>query len=145
MRYRPRFNSKRREALWLAERLAAYRAGRGNLPICNICDLPVLETDAWDESHHPDHPRVFGGRATGVAHRRCNHEHGAQVVTPAKAKANRVRRRHIGAGGPGLGKHPMPGGRRSALTKTFRYGVQPRLTGAEKHALTMAARESPAS
>ena len=141
MAYRPRFNSKRREQLWQREKHAAFLAGRGDLPICNICSLPVLETDAWDESHDPAKAKAFGGRAVGIAHHRCNHHHGAAVVTPAIAKSNRVRRKHIGAAGPGLGKSPMRGGRRDRIKKTMRGEVVLRLTGAERHALMMAARE----
>ena len=141
MRYRPRFNSKRRETAWHAAKEAAYFAGLGSSPICNLCQLPVFETDDWDESHDPAKPKCFGGRTTGVAHRRCNREHGVLAVVPAKAKSDRVRRRHIGAFKPGMGKHALPAGRRSPFTKTFRYGVQPRLSGAEKHALMMTARE----
>jgi|SRR5579862_986868 len=140
MRYRPCFNSKRRETAWQGAKVAAYLAGLGSSPICNLCGLPVFETDDWDESHDPAKPKCFGGRDTGVAHRRCNRDHGAQVVVPAKAKSDRVRRRHIGAFKPGMGKNALPAGRRSTLTKTFHHGVQPRLTGAEKHALMMAAR-----
>ena len=136
--YKPRFNSLRREALWFAERLRARNAGRGGLPICNICDLPVAEIDAWDESHHPAHPKVFGGRSVGIAHHRCNLEHGAKMVTPAKAKADRVRRFHIGAAGPGLGRFPMRGGRRDRIRKTMNRGVVERLSSGERHAATLA-------
>jgi len=132
------FGSKRRETLWLREKHAAYVAGRGRLPICNLCGLPVAQTDAWDESHHREKPRAFGGgrglEHVGIAHHRCNHEHGAKVVTPAKAKADRVRRFHIGAGGPGLGKARMRGGRRSGERKTFGHGVVRRQSAAERHA-----------
>lgn len=138
VRYRPRFNSKQREALWAAECWRAAIAGRGSLPICNLCDQVVRETDAWDESHDPGRAKAFGGRATGVAHHRCNHEHGAKVVTPAVAKAKRVHAKHIGAAGPGLGRTPMRGGRRDGIRRTMRNGVRPRLTGAERHAATIA-------
>jgi hypothetical protein len=141
MRYRPRFGSARREGVWYGACIAAYLGGNGANPICNLCGLPVFETDDWDESHDPGRAKVFGGKVTGVAHRRCNREHGAKVVTPAKAKSDRVRRRHAGELGPGRGKRLLPGGRRSSISKTFNRGVQPRLTGAEKHALMMAARE----
>ncbi len=141
MRYHPRFNSKRREQLWQREKFAACQAGRGDLPICNLCDLPVFETDAWDESHHPGRAKAFGGRVVGIAHHACNHQHGAAVVTPAVAKSNRIRRKHIGAAGPGLGKYPMRGGRRDRIKKTMRGEVILRLTGAERHALMMARRE----
>jgi hypothetical protein len=139
MAYRPLFNSKKREALWQRESLAAHLAGRGTSPICNICGLPVTPGQAWDESHDGA-PKAFGGRSTGIAHRRCNHDHGAQVVAPAAAKAKRVHRKHIGAAGAGLGRYPMAAGRRSDVSKTMHHGLQPRLTGAQKHAAMMAAR-----
>jgi hypothetical protein len=137
-RYQYRFNSKRRENAWYAAKAAARVAGLGSNPICNLCSRPVLETDAWDESHDPGKAKVFGGKETGVAHRRCNHDHGAKVVTPMKAKADRVRRRHIGASGPGLGKSPMRGGRRDNFKITMGGGRKPRLTGAERHAAMVA-------
>jgi len=141
MRYRPRFNSKRREQLWQREKFAAHQAGRGVCPLCNLCGLPVFESDDWDISHHPDRAKVFGGRAVGIAHRLCNHLHGAQVVMPEKAKSDRVRRFHIGASGPGRGRHPMPGGRRDRISKTMRGEVVPRLSSGQKHKRMMAARE----
>lgn len=139
MRYRHRFNSKKRDALWSRECLAAHLAGRGQLPICNLCDMPVTIGQTWDESHDGT-PKAFGGKSTGIAHHRCNHQHGAQIVAPAAAKAKRVRRKHIGVTGLGLGRCPMRAGRRSDVTKTMRHGLQPRLTQSEKHAATMARR-----
>jgi len=138
--YRPRFNSRRREALWSAECFRSYLAGRGSLPICNLCNLPVAETDAWDCSHDPARAKCMGGKSVGVAHRRCNLLHAARVVAPAIAKAKRVRAKHIGAAGVGLGRYPMRGGRRDSIKKTMSGEVVPRTTGAERHALTMARR-----
>jgi hypothetical protein len=134
MRYR--FGSKARDALWSRERINAYLAGRGVNPICPHCDAAVLPTDPWDRCH-VGAPRWAGGKRLQVGHRACNQAHNAAVDTPAFAKSNRVRRLHAGERGS---KHPLPAGRRSGVTKTFRYGVQPRLTGAERHALTMATR-----
>jgi hypothetical protein len=134
------FGSKKREDLWQGMRWQAHAAGRGDLPICNLCDLPVQKTDAWDRSHDPGRARSNGGKSVGIAHLRCNREHGAKVVVPSNAKADAQRRNHIGAAGPGLGKCPMRAGKRSAFTKTFQRGVQPRLTLAQKHAATMAKR-----
>lgn len=131
---------KQRAALWAREATNAYLDGRGRLPICNLCNLPLAIGDDWDESHAPEKPRCFGGRRVGVAHRLCNRDHGSKVVTPALAKSNRVRNRHIGASGPGLGKAPMRAGRRSGLSKTFRHGLVPRLTHAQKHAAFLAGR-----
>lgn len=139
MAYKPMFGSKKREALWQCEVLAAYKAGRGREPICNLCDLPVTVHDAWDESHDRGRAKAFGGKSVGIAHRLCNRLHGQQVVVPAVAKSNAVRKRYLGITGPGLGRFPMQGGRRSRISKTMRHGVQPRLTLAEKHARTMAA------
>jgi hypothetical protein len=145
---RTRFGpGKYRERLWDAERLRAKYARRsdGSFCICNLCDNPVYKTDLWDESHDPAGAKAFGGKKVGIAHHLCNVRHGAQVVAPAVAKSNRIRRRHIGATGPGLGKNPMQGGRRSKLTKTIHNGVQPRKTLAEKLAETRARRTIPGS
>jgi hypothetical protein len=127
-----RFGSKEREQVWNLESLAAHKAGRGRLPICVHCDIPVQPTDAWDRAHVTV-PRAFGGKSVGVGHRLCNQLDNNQNVTPAFAKAERVRKRYLGITGPGLGRHPMPAGRRSGVTKTMGRGVQPRLTLAQKH------------
>lgn len=137
MAYIPRFGTAKRDTLYACEALVAYKAGRGRVPICNLCDEPVLPEQAWDESHHPDQPRVFGGRSVGVGHEKCNRLHGAQVVKPQVAKCDRVRARHLGIAGPGLGDYPMKAGRRSGVTKTIRHGVQPRQTQAQKLAATL--------
>lgn len=140
MVYKPMFGSLKREALWLSERLKAYLAGRGIDPICNLCDTPVSAKEPWHESHHPDQPKVFGGKSVGIAHKACNELHNNLVVTPAVAHCDRVRKRFLGLAGPGLGRYPMAAGRRSKITKTMGRGVQPRRTLAEKHAATMAKR-----
>jgi len=111
----------------------AQSLGRGEKPICNLCDLPVQPDQAWHESHCPSKPKAFGGTATGIAHAKCNLDHGARFVTPAVAKADRVFKRHVGITGPGLGSHPMRCGRRSAQTKTMCHGVQPRQSQAQRH------------
>jgi len=140
MAYKPRFSSKKRDDLWSRECLAAHVAGRGQLPICNLCDLPVTPGQAWDESHDGA-PKTFGGKSTGIAHHRCNHQHGVQIVVPAAAKAKRVHRKHIGVTGPGLGPHPMRAGRRSDITKTMNHGLQPRLSLSQKLAQTLRKRQ----
>jgi hypothetical protein len=53
MAYKPRSPSKHREALWLREMQRAQSLGRGDKPICNLCDLPVQPGQAWHESHCP--------------------------------------------------------------------------------------------
>lgn len=140
MAYQPLFSSKQRDYLWSRECLAAWRAGRGRLPICNICDTPVQIDDPWDESHDPAQPRVFGGKSVGIAHRGCNHRHGYMVVKPQVDKCDRVRARHLGLKGPGLGRYPMKAGRRSAVTKTMNRGVKPRLTLGQRLAALQARR-----
>lgn len=120
-----------RDRAFLAEANKAYAETGDPRPICNLCGGRINPNDRWDISHFPI-AKVFGGTRTGLAHARCNREHGAAVVTPAKAKADRVRRRHVGASGPGLGRNPMPAGKRSRLTKTFRNGVQMRRSLGEK-------------
>lgn len=138
-----RLSATARTKLWKREALNAYLDGRGRFPICNLCDLPVAPGHDWDESHAPEKPRCFGGTRTGVAHLRCNRDHGAKVVVPAFAESNRKQRQHIGAAGPGLGKSPMRAGRRSSVKKTFRHGVVPRLSGVQEHARVMAGRAIP--
>jgi hypothetical protein len=132
MAYKPLFGSKLREQVWQLECLAAYKAGRGKYPICVHCDLPVTPDQAWDRAHITV-PRALGGKSVGVAHCRCNALDNNRVVTPTVAKAEEVRKKFLGIKGVGLGRSPMRCGRRSLQTKTMRNGVQPRLTGAQKH------------
>jgi hypothetical protein len=138
------FNSKRRETVWLRGKHAAFTAGRGSLPICPHCELPVFETDDWDECHFLHKSRAFGASNAldnvTPGHHACNLRHGAEVVTPAKAKADRIRRRHIGAARPGTGRHPLPGGRRSGFKIAIGGGTRPRTTSAQRHAAFVASR-----
>lgn len=136
---RYRFGTKSRDALWARDCLEAWDAGRGRNPICCHCDTPVLPRDPWDECHDAS-PKWAGGRHKHVGHRDCNRNHNNAVDTPAFHKSNRVRDRHAGIRGPGLGPHPMRAGRLSRFSKTFARGLQPRLTHAEKHALFLASR-----
>jgi hypothetical protein len=103
-------SAKYRELLWLA---CLDDLGRVH---CNLCGLPVEAGSRWHDSH-VGAPKALGGRTVGVAHDTCNLEHGSQVVTPMVAKAKRQFRKHNGITGPGLGKRPMPGGRRSKWKK----------------------------
>lgn len=132
MAYKPLFGTRLREQVWQLECLVAYKAGRGDYPICVHCDLPVTPADAWDRAHITV-PRALGGKSVGVGHRRCNQQDNNKVVTPMVAKAEAVRKKHVGITGPGLGESPMRFGRRSGQRATMRHGVQPRLTGAQKH------------
>jgi hypothetical protein len=73
----------------------------------------------------------------------CRNCHDIKTATrdiPDIARGSRVHNRHIGAAGPGLGRHPMRGGRRDGISRTFSHGVQRRLTQAERHAAFVAAR-----
>lgn len=138
MAFTPTFKSLQRRRLWECEAAKAKAAGLGDLPICNICELPV-ETNDWHRSHHPLHPRAFSGRDVGVAHADCNLIHGRKVVVPAVARSNRARNRFVEQRRTfaGSGRYPMRGGIESRDTKTFKRGVQTRQSLAEKHAATM--------
>ena len=139
-RYRYRFGSKRRDALWAREAMNAYLAGCGKLPLCNICEQPVNDDGKWHESHDPAKPKCYGGKRVGIAHAACNLLHGAKVVTPLRAKAERSAARHDGRKGPGRGRYPMRAGRLSGESKTMRHGLIKRLSGAQKHARMVAKR-----
>lgn len=105
-------------------RQALYDRCRGDneFPTCNICGNPVDGVrEPWDESHDPDlPPRCWGGMVTGIAHRECNRRHGAEVVVPMVAKAERGYRKHIGAHKP---RHKLPGGRDSNIKIKIGGGV----------------------
>lgn len=133
MAYRPKFTTRHRDYLYSEARAAAGLAGRGEHPICPICDAPVFgDIEPWDEVHVTV-PRCFGGKSKTVGHRRCNQLENNTTVTPAFAKAERVRKRHLGITGPGLGRHPMPCGRRSSLRKTMTGEVLPRPNPGQAH------------
>jgi hypothetical protein len=132
MAYKYRFGTKLRDQTWALEKLAAYKAERGELPICVHCDQPVMVDQAWDVAHVTI-PRAFGGKSVGCGHRKCNQEDNNKVVTPAVAKADRVHRKFVGIDGPGLGRSPMRGGRRTRERITMGHGVQPRQSHAQKH------------
>ena len=101
---------KAREALYVRCR------GERRFPSCNLCGGDVLPGEAWDVSHFPV-PAALGGTDVGVAHLRCNRDHGAKIVSPMVAKVKRVRQKHIGARERGKGSRPMPCGRRSPWLK----------------------------
>ena len=128
-----RFGSRHRDYLYSEAKAEAGIAGLGEHPVCNICGQPVTPQDAWDESHAPEHPRALGGKSKGIAHMTCNRDHGAQVVVPLVAKVKRVRAKYLGIKGPGLGAHPMQGGRRSGVSRSISGEVKPRTTLAQKH------------
>jgi hypothetical protein len=113
----PRF----RELVWLA---SLNHCGQ---VICNICGGAVKCGEPWDVSH-VGVPKAWGGDSGGIAHRQCNHDHGAKVVTPMVAKAKRQRRKHLGIAGNGLSTRPMPCGRNSDFKRTMRGAIVRRFT-----------------
>lgn len=118
-RYRRRLSPTKREELYDRCR------GENTFPICNLCPLPILPGQEWDESHIGA-PAALGGTETGVAHRKCNRDHGAKVVTPMVAKAKRGRQKFIGAWVP---QTPMRGGRSDSIKRTMSGRVVPRGRG----------------
>lgn len=122
---RRRLSSKAREELYDRCR------GTNAVPECNICGLPILLNEPWDESHDPEGvPHALGGTDTGVAHRDCNRRHGAEVVIPMVAKAKRGRQKHIGAF---VTKAPMPCGRASQRSHAMAGGIKLRQNLADHH------------
>lgn len=127
MTFRKRLSSKQREELYDAEIAKAQAADRGDLPICNICDLPVNgATQAWDESHQKHKPRWLGGSVDGISHRKCNRDWNNRHDTPLFAKSNRQRQRYIGAKRT---SSAMSGGRDDNLKKRMDGSVVLRSTG----------------
>ena len=124
---RRRLPSSERAKLYEREAEKARAAGRGVLPICNICDCPIDgATQAWDESHDPAKPRFLGGAVTGIAHRRCNRTHNNRHDTPLYASGNRKRWRAMGAYVPA---RPMAGSRSDRLKRTLDGRTIERATG----------------
>lgn len=129
MTFRKRLTSKQREDLYDAEAEKARESGRGELPICNICDCPIDgRRERWNESHDPTKPRFLGGEVTGIAHQVCNFLHNNQHDTPLYAKSARQRQKFIGANISS--GHQLPGGRSSPFKLKIggRYPVD-RVTG----------------
>ena len=106
-------SAAQRERLWDTEAARAQRNGRGDLPICNLCDCPIGVGQDWDVSH-VGCPAALGGAFVGCAHRRCNREHNNRFATPQIAKAKRQARAHKGCKQSAA---PLPFGRSSRLRK----------------------------
>jgi hypothetical protein len=134
-----RFGTKHRDYVYWRDSMIAHDAGAGPHPICPHCSKPVHPKQDWDDCH-VGAPAALGGRRTAVGHRNCNRLDGATVVVPMVAKVKRMRAKHLGEKGPGLGPCPMRAGRRSGIRKTFAGAVVPRLTHGEKHAAMLAKR-----
>lgn len=95
---RSRLSNRQREDLWDSECVKATQAKRGDYPICNICDTPIIPpADRWHESHNPYLPRALGGQRDGLSHDRCNLDHANIHDKPLIAKADRIRQKFIGA------------------------------------------------
>lgn len=120
------FSSRMRAEIWDRCR------GEMKSPICNICGLAIDPGQTWDVSHDPrGTPAALGGNEVGIAHRRCNHRHGAVVVTPLVAKVKRIRAKHIGAHEQGRGRRALPCGRASPWRKKLSGEVVPRMRSAK--------------
>jgi hypothetical protein len=122
-----------RETVWEASEVE----GNGTVS-CNLCHGRVWPTDSWAVSHVGT-PAALGGTDIGVAHKLCNDRDNISFVIPLVARAKRLRRRHLGITGPGLGDNPLPGGRRANVSKKLNGEVVPRVAGkGAKHRQTMA-------
>lgn len=123
-----RLSSRDREKLYDAEAAKARAAGKGDLPICNLCGDPIDgRRQRWHESHDPTKPKWLGGEVTGIAHARCNQKHNNDHDTPLYWKTRRVRQRFIGAKAPA--GRPLAGSIASNIKKPFRGPPIDRRTG----------------
>lgn len=126
MTFRRRLTGKQREALHESEAEKAREAGRGEHPICKLCDLPIEPGREWDENHQAHKPRWLGGAVDGISHRYCNRRHNNRHDTPLFAKSERIRKRFLDFK---RSRTPMPGGRDDRIKKTFDGTVVVRATG----------------
>lgn len=122
---RHRLTTRQREDLYDREVAKAVAAGRGNRPVCNLCNCPIYGRD-WHESHNKYLPHALGGEVDGIAHVRCNLEWNNIHDTPLVAKVKRVRQKNIGAW---RSKRPMPFGRFDKLKQKIGGEVVERATG----------------
>ena len=118
-------------------RLAWEASSRDGKVFCVHCGGEVDKSTPWDVCH-VGAPAAHGGDVIGVGHRQCNQEDNLTFVIPLVARGNRLHDRHVGITGSGLSDTPLPGGRRSGITRKLNGTVEPRLSGAQKHARMMA-------
>jgi hypothetical protein len=131
---RPRLNpnsAKYREQLWDA--CANPTTGFVH---CNLCGGRVFAGEAWAESHIGV-PAALGGNTVGIAHKRCNELDNNTFVTPFVAKTKRMRRKHVGADTPGLGKKSFSANRDKPMMKKLNGEVVRRPARGEKHRALM--------
>ncbi len=119
-------STRQREALWTREAEKAHEAGRGEHPICVLCDCPIAPGQLWHASHEAHKPKWLGGKIEGCSHERCNRIHNNQFDTPQFAKSERVRKRHYDFTRP---RTPMRGGRADSIKKKMNGEVIDRRTG----------------
>lgn len=123
---RRRLTTRQREELYESEATKARESGRGDYPICNICDQPIIPGSLWDESHQKHKPHWLGGIVEGCAHSRCNRSWNHTHDTPLFAKNERIRKRHMDFT---RSRSPMAGGRNDTIKKTMSGKVIDRETG----------------
>lgn len=126
MTFRRRLSSKQREALYQQEAAKAREEGRGEYPICRLCDMPITAGQLWDTNHEGHKPRWLGGQIDGISHRRCNALNAHTYATPLYAKSQRVRKKHLDFTRSAT---PLPGGRDDQIRKTMSGKVVLRSTG----------------
>lgn len=129
---RKRLSTTARELLYRAVLLKQQKLGlTSELPLCNICGLPIARGIRWHESHMPAPHAITGAPADGIAHPACNLDRAHKHDAPRIAKANRQRQRDIGAY---VARFPMRGGRDDALKRTMGGRTVPRFAAPEAEA-----------
>lgn len=114
MSFRRRLSTKQRKDLYDREVEKAREAGRGDFPICNLCDAAILPGSTWDESHPKHKPHWLGGTELACAHTRCNRRHNNEHDTPLFAKSERTIKKNLDIP---RSRTPVPGGRDDTIGK----------------------------
>lgn len=124
----PSRSSTSREKLYDASRVRNIAGVLEEYPRCNIpgCGAFVTPSQRWVESHHPV-MKTNGGKATGIAHYKCNFAFWCEVEAPQIARMKKARRRHIGA--RVARTRPLPGGRDDPRKRTLDGRLIERKTG----------------
>jgi hypothetical protein len=111
---RRRLTSKQREQLYEREAAKARADGRGEHPICRLCDLPIVPGSAWQENHEGHKPFWLGGAVDGISHAKCNRINNREYATPLFAKAERQRKGFLDFK---RSRTPLPGGKDHPLKR----------------------------